>query len=170
MGNAKTDNGLQSWPDDLPFSSAVYERVGGTVSCVLTRFYLRSALWLPFFFLAFRRVRRQARETVPGLIEAIFLVEGPRTCYTLSLWTDDRAIVDFGTRVTTHISAARWAFGPTFCKKLCRPEIWSVQWRLWAVSHNLNWKGVDLRAVLARQLGKDPQEIARGFHVGRVGL
>ncbi len=156
------------WPDDLPFSGAGYERVGGTVSCVLTRFHLRSVLWLPIFLLAFRRVRRQARETIPGLIEAVFLVEGPLTCYTLSLWTDDGAIVDFGTRVTAHVSAANWAFGPTFHKDRRRPEIWSVQLRLWAVSHNLNWQGVNLRAVLGGQLGKQPEEVARGIHAPRT--
>src|SRR2546426_11938236 len=105
----------------------------------------------------FRRVRRQAMATTPGLIKAVFLVEGPRTCYTLSLWTDDNAIVDFGTRVTSHIGSANWAIVHVFRNDLHRPEIWSVQWRLWAISHNLNWEGVDLREVLAKQIGK-PQD------------
>ncbi len=167
---SKRRAGAEGWGDDLPFTGAAYERVGGTVSCVLTRFHLRSALWLPLFFLAFRRVYRQARETVPGLIKAVFLVEGTKTCYTLSLWRDDRAIIDFGTRVHAHVSAANWAFARTFRKDLGQPEIWSVQWRLWAVSHNLNWDGMDLREVLAGQLGKRPEEIAMGVFRARRGI
>lgn len=145
-------------------TAATYERVGGTVSCILTRFHLRSPFSLPLFYFAFRRVRRQAREKVPGLISAVFLVEGPRTCHTLSMWTDERAILEFGARVGTHVSAANWSFGRIFRKDLRRPELWSVQWRLLAVSHNLNWEGVDLRAILARQLGTTPDEIGRGSH------
>ena len=55
-------------------------------------------------------------------------------------------------------------FEKVFRKDLRRPEIWSVQWRLWAVSHNLNWEGIDLRKLLAHQLGKPIEEIARGWH------
>jgi hypothetical protein len=150
-----------AWPDDRPLSGAAYKRVGGTVSCVLTRFRLPSFWSLPRFFFAFRRVRKQALATTPGLITAVFLVEAPRICYTLSLWTDDSAIVDFSTRVTSHIPVANWALLHVCRKDLRRPELWSVQWRLWAVSHNLNWDGVDLRGILARQSGKPSDEIER---------
>jgi hypothetical protein len=146
------------WPDDSPVSGASYERVGGTVSCVLTRFRTPSFWFLPRFYFAFRRVRKQALATTPGLIKTVFLVEGPRTYYTLSLWTDDNAIVDFGTRVTSHVGTANWAIAHMIRNNSRRPEIWSVHWRLWAISDNLNWKGVDLRKVLARQLGKQPKE------------
>ncbi len=155
----QADSGRPDWLDDSPISGAAYERVGGTVSCVLTRFRLPSFWSLPLFFLAFRRVRKQARATTPGLIESVFLAGGPRTCYTLSLWKHDNAIVDFGGSVTSHISAANWAVRHVFRKELQRPEIWSAQWRLWAISHNLNWEGVDLREVLAEQLGKTVAEI-----------
>lgn len=143
-------------------SATGYERVGGTVSCVLTRFFLPSFWSLFLFFIAFRRVRRQAMATTPGLIRALFLVEAPRICYTLSLWTDDNAIVDFGTRVTSHIAAPNWGLNHVFRKDLQRPEVWSVHWRLWAISDNLNWEGVDLREVLARQLGMRAEEVGRG--------
>ena len=149
------------WPDDYPISGAAYQRVGGTVSCVLTRFRLPTPWLLPSFFLRFRRVRKEALATTPGLIRAVFLVESLRTCYTLSLWTDDNAIVDFGGRVSSHVQAANWAIVRVIRKDLRRPEIWSVQWRLWAVSHNLNWDGVDLRRVLAGQLGTPAEEIGR---------
>lgn len=146
------------WPDDCPMSGASYERVRCTVSCVLTRFCTPSFWSVPKFYFAFRRVRKQALATTPGLIKAVFLVEGLRTCYTLSLWTDDNAIVDFGTRVMSHVATANWAIAHMLRKTRQRTEIWSVHWRLWAIGHNLNWKGVDLREVLMRQLGKPKEE------------
>jgi len=155
------------WPDNSPMSGAAQERVGGTVSCVMTRFRLSSFLDLPLFFLAFRRIRKDALARVPGLIQAVFLTEGLRTCYTVSLWTDDNAIVDFGC-VESHVKWANWGLLRTFRKDLKRPEIWSVHWRLWAISHNLNWEGVDVRAVLAKQLGKAVEEIGRGRHFSNV--
>ncbi len=144
------------------FSGAAYERYTTTVSCVMTRFYLRSPLWLLPFYLAFRHVKKQAAD-IPGLVRMTFLVENWRTCYTVSIWENESAIVDFSTRVTNHIHVANWSFGKTFRHDKHRPEIWSVQWRLFAVSHNLNWDGVDLRAIIASQLARDPQEIAPGM-------
>ena len=138
------------WSDELPVSGAGYARMDSTISCVLTRFQLRSCWSLIGFYVAFRRVRRAASD-VAGLLKAVFLIEDLRTCYTLSLWTDDGAIVDFG-RVRAHVDAANSAFGPTYRKDLNRPEIWSAQFRLWAVScHNLNWQGLDLQPELADQ-------------------
>lgn len=156
------DSNRPEWPESSPISGAAHERVGGTVSCVMTRFRLSSFWFLPLFYLAFRRVRKDALATVPGLIEAVLLTEGIRTCYTLSLWTDDNAIVDFGS-VNSHVRWANWGLLRAYRKDLHRPEIWSVHWRLWAISHNLNWEGVDLRAVLAKQLGKPAEQVGRGI-------
>ena len=136
-----------TWPADAPFSGAGFERVDSPVTCVLTRFRVRS-LWDLFrFYRAFRRVRRDARR-IPGLLHAGFLVEGPRTCYSFSLWSDEGAILEFGTFVESHVRAARHAFRATFRKDLGRPEIWSTQWQLAAASNNLNWEGVDLRPLI----------------------
>ena len=147
------------WEDDCPFSGASFARVDTTLSCVLTRFQLRSYWSLISFYLAFRRVRRAAQD-VGGLLKAVFLIEDLRTCYTLSLWKDDWAIVDFG-RVRAHVNAANSAFGPTYRQDLKRAEIWSAQFRLWAVScHNLNWEGLDLQTILADQWGRR-EEVAR---------
>jgi len=161
----------QFWPDEFALSGAGFARMDSTISCVLTRFRLRSCWSLIGFYLTFRRVRRAAGD-VGGLLKAIFLVEDLHTCYTLSLWTDDRAIVDFG-RVRAHIDAANSAFGPAYRKDLNRPEIWSAQFRLWAVScHNLNWEGVDLRTELADQWSRREEATRVGiplqgrFHVG----
>ncbi|MCI0627780.1 MAG: hypothetical protein L0387_40045 [Acidobacteria bacterium] len=136
------------WPDNHALSGANFARVDTTLSCVLTRFQLRSCWSLIPFYLAFRRVRRAA-QGVGGLLKAVFLIENLHTCYTLSLWKDDWAIVEFG-RVRAHVEAANWAFGPTFRKDLHRANIWSAQFRLWALScHNLNWDGLDLQNLLA---------------------
>jgi hypothetical protein len=158
----------RDWPADYRISGAGYQRVEGTVSCVLTRFQLPSIWSLARFFMAFRRVRKQALSRIPGLIKAVFLVEGPHTCYTLSLWADDNSIVDFGTHVTSHISVANWGLTHVFRKDLQRPEIWSVHWRLWAISHNLNWEGVDLRQVLAKQSCATMKQ--SGSHIVEAGV
>lgn len=105
-----------AWPDDRPTSGAAFARMDTTISCVLTRFRLNSPLSLVPFCLAFRRVRGASR-SIGGLMEAVFLFENFRTCYTLSFWKDDWSIVEFG-RVRAHIDAANSAFGPTYRKDL----------------------------------------------------
>lgn len=155
------------WPDSRPLSGAGCARVDTKVSCVLTRFRLRSPWSLIPFYLAFRRVRREARDA-KGLLQALFLVEGLRICYTLSLWTDDWAIVEFNTRVRSHVGVANSAFGPTYRKDLRRAEIWSAQFRLWAIScHNLNWEGLNLEKVLGNQW-KRREEVAKASLAGSL--
>lgn len=136
-----------SWPDECAMSSAGFARVDTKVSCVLTRFHLRSRWFLIPFYLAFRRVRRDARNQ-SGLLKAVFLVEDLHTCYTLSLWKDDWAIVQFG-NLQSHVHAANVAIGYSCGRKRRKVEIWSAQFRLWAISsYNLRWEGLDLHSVL----------------------
>jgi hypothetical protein len=131
-------------------SAIGYARMDTAVSCLLTRFRVRSPWWLLRFYLGFRRVRRASRG-VNGLLRALFLVEDFRTCYTLSLWANDAAILDFGS-LPDHVHTANSAFGPTWRADLKRAEIWSAQFRLWAVScHNMTWDGLDLETVLGDQ-------------------
>jgi hypothetical protein len=138
-----------SWPDDHALSGAAFARVNTGVSCVLTRFRLRSCLSLIPFYLAFRRVSKEARE-IQGLLRAVFLIEDLHTCYTLSIWKDDLAISEIA-KVRSHVSVANSAFRPTFRQDLKRAEIWSAQFRLWAVSrHNLIWEGWDLKEILGQ--------------------
>jgi hypothetical protein len=129
-------------------SAAGFERVESPVACVITRFRVRSVWHLFRFYRTFRKVRRDARR-IPGLLHAGFLIEGLRTCYSFSLWSDEGAILEFGTLVESHVRAARHAFRATFRRDLARPEIWSTQWQLAAASNNLNWEGVDLRSLIA---------------------
>ena len=132
-----------AWPDNLAISGAGFTRLSSETSCIITRFQLRSPVFLIPFYLAFKRVQRASRET-QGLIVSVFLVENTRTCYTLSLWRNDLDIVNFG-KIREHVRAANSAFGPTYRKELQRHEIWSAQFRLWATSaHNHNWDGVNL--------------------------
>ena len=148
-GDAKGTTPTQEGrPDELMTG---YLHVDTQVSCMLTRFGLRSLWSLVPFYLAYRRVRGEAR-SIPGLLRTAFLIEGPRTCYTLSIWQNDSAIHAFGS-LPGHVRAARAAFGRTWRKDVNRAEIWSAQFRLWAVScHNLQWEGLDLGQVLGDQL------------------
>ena len=153
------DKESRVWPDDRPLSGAAFARVDTTISCVLSRFHLRSSWSLIPFYLAFRRVRREAR-VIAGLLQASFLIENRRTCYTLSLWKDDHSIVDFGS-VRAHITAANSVFSGVYGR---RPEVWSAQFRMWAVScHNLNWEGMDWQMHLGDQWARREQVARNAF-------
>ena len=125
-----------------------------TAACTITRFQLTSAFWLPFFAFAFRRVRKEARTKISGLLASAFLIEGPRVCYTLSIWENERAITDFGTLVKSHLAIARWSLGRTFSRRRQRPLIWSTKWRLVSLSTNMQWNDVDWSSMLAQQAVK----------------
>ncbi|TMC03318.1 MAG: hypothetical protein E6J41_27870 [Chloroflexi bacterium] len=135
-------------PGDVSFSGAGYERVGSEVTCVITRFQLRSVWDLLRLHRLYRQVRRDARQRCSGLLHAGFLVEGPRTFYSFTLWRDDAAILEFGTVVQSHIRIAGRGLRATFRADVERPEIWSTQWKLTAVSENLNWEEVDVRSLV----------------------
>jgi hypothetical protein len=141
--------GAQRALDDATISGAGYERVDTKVTCVITRFQLRSFWDLIRLHRIYRRVRREARQRCSGLLHAGFLVEGPRTFYSFTLWKDEAAIVEFGTVVESHIRYAGRGLGATYRPELERPEVWSTQWKLAAISDNLNWEGVDVRPLLS---------------------
>lgn len=118
------------------------------VTCVLTRFRLRSARHLLPTYLDYRRVIGEAaRAQTPGLLRSAFLIEDPTTWYSLSLWADPDAIPHFGTNVPGHVDAARGVFGRVAMNR-GRPEIWSTKWRLATVSNNLSWGDFDLRGLI----------------------
>lgn len=132
-------------PDGASYSSAGYEVVDSGATCVITRFQLRSVWDLVRLYFLYRRVRRDARQRCAGLLHAGFLVEGLRTFYSFTLWTDDAALMEFGTVVDSHVRVASRGLRATYRPDVARPEIWSTQWKLAAVSENLNWEGVELR-------------------------
>jgi len=134
--------------DDASVSGAGYARIDSRVTCVITRFQLRSIVDLIRLYRLYRRVRRDARQRCSGLLHAGFLVEGPRTFYSFTLWRDDAAILQFGTVVDSHVRVAGRGLGATFRRDLGRAEVWSTQWDLSAVSENLNWEEVNLRSLV----------------------
>jgi hypothetical protein len=119
------------------------------ISCVITRFGLRSARSLLPTYLDYRNTVREAEQTnTPGLLRSAFLIENPTTCYSVSIWASRNDIPAFGTNVPSHVSAARKVFGRVFLSKYGGPEIWSTKWRLTSVSNNLNWADFDLRTLI----------------------
>jgi hypothetical protein len=137
-------------------SGASFSRVTSDHSCIITRFQLNSPIHLARFYLAFRRIRRDA-ERISGFLRSAFLVENIHTCYTLSFWENERAILEFSS-VHSHIRAANSSFRATYRRDLNRHEIWSAQFRLWAISaHNRNWDG--LKFSLAESSETAEQEL-----------
>lgn len=119
------------------------------ILCIITRFGLRSARYLLPTYLDYRRVLKQVKATeTRGLLRSAFLIENPRTCYSLSIWSNWDAIPLFGSNVPYHVAAARRVFGRVSFHKERGPEIWSTKWRLVSVSNNLNWEDFDLRILI----------------------
>ncbi len=132
---------------DLPLDEPGEHPVAVSIICVLTRFGLRTPLYLLPTYLDYRRTLKQAAGT-PGLLHAAFLIESLTTCYSLSIWASPDAIPDFGTNVSYHVTAARNVFGRVRMSRHGGPEVWSTKWRLATVSNNLNWEDFDLRALI----------------------
>ena len=119
------------------------------ITCVITRFGLRSPRHLLPSYLDYRRVADDARSSErPGLLRSCFLVESPTAWCSLSIWAEPAAIPRFGTSVPRHVDAARRMFGRLALDPERGPELWSTKWRLVAVSNNLNWGDLDLRSAI----------------------
>lgn len=125
-------------------ASAGPKNVDTPVYCVLTRFGLRGTLQLLPTYRDYTSLARQARAgAISGLLQCAFLVENPRTCYSLSLWSSPPF---FSADMPAHVVAARRVFGRLRFDPERGPELWSTQWKLTTVTNNLNWEGFDLRA------------------------
>jgi hypothetical protein len=127
-----------------------YRDIDSSVLCVITRFELKSRWAVLRTFLLFRRVRREAR-SVEGSIASLFVVERPRTCFTISLWRDADSILRFNSEAYAHVQAANFCF-----RDLVRDEsgvrLWSGEFRLCAMSpHNFRWTGIDFRSLIEEQ-------------------
>ncbi len=136
-------------PLDLHLHEPGDHPVDVPIICVITRFGLRSVRYLLPTYLDYRRVVKEARATqTPGLLQAAFLIENLKTCYSLSVWASYDAIPHFGTNVPYHVQAGNRVFGRLAWNKNGRPELWSTKLRLTSVSNNLNWEDFDLRALI----------------------
>jgi hypothetical protein len=131
------------------------------VTCVITRFGLRSPRHLRPSYLDYRRVLQQVEQSqTPGLLRAAFLAENPTTCYVLSLWSGPAAIPRFGTDIPAHVDAGNRMLGRLRFDPDRGPELWSTKWRLVSASDNLNWQDFDLRAAVPRT-GSDTGDVRR---------
>ncbi len=92
---------------------------------VITQLGYRHPFDLLRSYLRYRRLAVKAAR-VPGLLSTRFLIESPRTCYTLSIWKDLRSIALFGTLVEDHPPAVREAIGRLRWSKQ-GPETWSAK-------------------------------------------
>jgi hypothetical protein len=118
------------------------------VICVLTRFGLKRPWHLLQAYVSYRwLLHRVRRDPPPGFLHATFLVDNLTTGYSLSLWTEEAAIARFGTAFDEHVDVAGGVFGRLRVHG-GDPELWSTKWRLFRVSRNLSWDGLDLRGVL----------------------
>lgn len=116
------------------------------VTCVLTRFGVRSPRLLLPSYLDYREVLGQVVDSrTPGLLHSAFLLESPKAWFSLSIWADPDVIPHFGTNVPLHVAAARRMFGRLAFEHGRGPELWSTKWRLASVSNNLNWDEFSLR-------------------------
>jgi hypothetical protein len=123
--------------------------VDAAVTCVLTRFAYRHPLDLVRALSDYRSVVLDARRaSLNGLLATCFLIENPRTCFNLSIWSDPLAISEFGTRVHRHVHVANSSFGRISRSSSGAPKLWSTKWLLKTVSNNLEWDALDLRSHL----------------------
>lgn len=100
----------------------------------------------------FGRVAADARQRdVPGLRQSVLLFEGPRACFSLSIWD---GLPLFSANVPSHIDAANSVFGSLGFDE-AGAQLWSTTWQLSSVSSNLNWPGFDLSSAIA------PRDLAR---------
>jgi hypothetical protein len=83
---------------------------------------------------------RNDAEKVKGLLLSTFMIEDLRTCYTLSFWTDEDAVIEFNTHTISHIGAANSCFAHLEMGER-GVELWSAQMRVCGTSpHNLRWR------------------------------
>lgn len=83
---------------------------------------------------------------MPGFLASAFLIGGPRTVFSLSIWDNMDAIPRFGTAAPAHVDAARRSMGRV--RMADGPMIWSTKWQLSSASNNLNWDAVDFTSFV----------------------
>ena len=112
-----------------------------SVWCVITRMRMRRPWHVVIAYRRYRRVRSAAaRRRPPGLLKSAFLVEGPLTCFSLSLWDREPQLSAF---VPEHIAVVNTTFGSLRECPDGGPELWSTTWQLLGASRNLRWSGLE---------------------------
>lgn len=142
-----------------PASRSSYQLLAVPMYSVLTRVRLRHVWDLPRMLLAYRSVRRTARN-ITGLKRCAFLLQDLRTFVILSIWEGEDGFLDFGTYVTAHLDAARQALHAAL-RVSGKVEIWSTEWQIRATSHNIQWGDqhdwVALHNALAESASSTPE-------------
>jgi hypothetical protein len=144
-----------------------HPKVDYPLFCSITRVEVRWPWMLVSARVRFRQVRRQSHQ-IPGLLRSLFLVESPRTFLILSVWHREEGLLQFATSITTHHHAIR---------KMMRnarivdgyPAIWSTQWKVWAVSNNLNWGCRDAWLPLTKETESEIRQPAVVLDVAQGG-
>lgn len=112
------------------------------VMCSITRFGLRSPRFLVPALREYRRLAGAVQDPGAfGFLGSAFVVENPRTCYTISLWSQ---YPSFSANVPGHVAAARRMFGWLAFDPEHGPELCSTKWRLVTTTNNVHWPGVAL--------------------------
>jgi hypothetical protein len=146
MGTSVGERGHTSPSLGVDLDTVGDHPIEAPITCVLTRFGLRSARDLLPTYRDYRRIIREA-SGMPGLLQSAFLLEPPTACYSLSIWDTLDSIPYFGIAAPSHVAAGNRVFG-RLAMNNGRPELWSTKWRLVSVSHNLNWDNFDLRGAV----------------------
>jgi hypothetical protein len=134
-----------------PLLELGHHEVESPITCVLTRFGLRSPGSLVGTYRDYHRVVADARASrVSGLLHTAFLLDGMRAALSLSIWSDRDAIPYFGTDVPSHVHAGHRVLSRVADSRFGDgPELWSTKWRLVSVSHNARWGEFDLHRAIA---------------------
>jgi hypothetical protein len=95
---------------DLAAAAIVTGEASGLV-LVTTRMRFRNPVAAAQAYVRHRKLKSLARSATPGLLHSAFLVAGPRTVVTLSVWTSRASIEQFQASCAfVHGPAARFAF------------------------------------------------------------
>ncbi len=94
--------------------------------CVVTKITFGRWWSVPGAVRRFRRLRRIARRTIPGLVDVQLRVHRDASVTIISLWRDELALLQF-TTLDAHSNAVRWAIRK-------KGQVWSGVFRLTGTS------------------------------------
>ncbi len=102
--------------------------------CVVTRIICPSHFFLLRAILLFFRLRRLARRSLKGFVDASCWIRTGRTFMMVSIWQDEMSTVQF-TTLREHVDAVRWVVAK-------EAEVWSANFRVKGTSsRSRDWIG-----------------------------
>lgn len=144
---ADTRDGMNVAPQDSrsDFRPHGPTPVETSVRLVMTRFHVRTFWGLLTTWIDYKRLERRLPKS-SGLLKQMFLIEGPRSMWSISIWDTSRAIDHFGAEQPFHVAVANAIFPRIMRREDGHSEIWSIRAKPVSVSSNLNWDDLDLRS------------------------